>query len=70
MGGQKGQIHPAFNFKVGIIAKACEEGLHGQSVNPEPEPKAAAERALAALTAHSYSQQTNTSQGDSETKTG
>lgn len=34
-----------------IIAKACEEGLDGQSVNPEPEPKAAAERALAAPTA-------------------
>lgn len=34
-----------------IIAKACEEGLERQSMNPEPEPKAAAESALAAPTA-------------------
>lgn len=25
VGGLKGQIHPAFNFKVGIIKKACEK---------------------------------------------
>jgi len=49
--GQKGQIHPAFNFKVGRVAKACEEGLDGQSGKPEPQPKAAAESALAVLTA-------------------
>lgn len=67
MGGQKGQIHPAFNFKVGIIAKACKEGVDGQSVNPEPEPKAAAELWMLQLP-HLYSQHTNTSQEDLETK--
>lgn len=37
-------------------------------MSPEPEPKSAAETALAAPTAQLHSRQTNTSQGDSETK--
>lgn len=59
MRGQKGQMHPAFNFKVCVMMKDCEEEGDGQPVNPEPEAKAA-ERA--ALLPHLYSQQTNTSQ--------
>lgn len=50
MRGQKGQMHPAFNFKVCVMVKDCEEEGDGQPVNPEPEAKAA-ERALPALTA-------------------
>lgn len=50
------------------MARSCEEALNGQSVNPEPEPKAAAETDWGALTAQLHSRQTNTSQGDLETK--
>lgn len=48
VGGLKGEIHPAFNFEVGIITKAWWGRTSGHFVNPEPEPKAAAESVLAA----------------------
>lgn len=50
MRGQKGQMHPACNFKGCVMVKDCEEEGDGQPVNPEPDAKAA-ERALPALTA-------------------
>lgn len=51
VGGLKGQIHPAFNFKVGIITKTCEEGLADNQWIQNPSPRAAAESPLAAPTA-------------------
>lgn len=35
--GRKGQRQSAFNFKVCIITKVCEEEWDGKSVNPDPE---------------------------------
>lgn len=51
--GRKVQRQSAFNFKVCIITKVCEEEWDGKSVNPDPEAKAWGERSHCPIYIHS-----------------